>query len=246
MTADGHDTIEALIARWLETGEGEAPLLRQIDNAIASLRTLLAARFGEQIADDVVESASFHVWRKLQARRYDPNRTFRSWLVVVLKNRCRDAIRKARRRPASFTSVFSADPESQPPDITAPTPVLRLTDRAEAFQSLAAEIDRILQPAECIVFAVAAGIADHVSAEQLDSWCRAHDPRDAFRRSISQLLAVPIYGRQIELAPLLGLRPATCRKRYQRATEKLAARTTDERLRRLIRDCIQRRDPPAS
>ncbi len=80
-----------------------------------------ARRFGLQEADaaDVVQDVFAALARKLPAFRYDPSRSFRSWLRTVLLNRCRDQ----RRRKAAAVVVA-----------TGPTrPEAAVADPAELF-----------------------------------------------------------------------------------------------------------------
>lgn len=55
-------------------------------------------------AEDLVQDLFIHLMNKLPEFNYDESKSFRSWLRVVLANKCRDYYRKANRLPENLES----------------------------------------------------------------------------------------------------------------------------------------------
>jgi RNA polymerase sigma-70 factor, ECF subfamily len=98
-----------------------------------------ARRFGLQDADaaDVLQDMFSLLTRKLPTFRYDPERSFRSWLRTVLLNLCRDR----RRRQASAVATPADGPL---PDVAVPDPIELFADE-EYRKALAVRALRLMQ-----------------------------------------------------------------------------------------------------
>jgi len=232
MALHAPDSLEARIARWMQTGDGADAVFHEVGVVIESRRMYLTSRFGARIADEVVDDGLLKIWAAIQDGHFDPVKSFRPWLTTVLKNSCRDLGRKHRRRA---TAVFSdIEYESRQPDFQATSTDSPILDDDHNRRLIPMELERILAPENRLVFAIASGIADFLERTVVEHWCRECDPRLAVLDAIGELLESPLHGRQVKLAAVLRLRPATTRKRYERAAEKVAQQTTMPALRELI------------
>jgi RNA polymerase sigma-70 factor (ECF subfamily) len=98
-----------------------------------------ARRRGLQDADaaDVVQDVFAVLARELPAFRYDPARSFRSWLRTVLLNKCRD-----RRRRLAASAVEPAG--RPPPEAEVPDPAEDFAD-AEFCRAVAVRALRLMR-----------------------------------------------------------------------------------------------------
>ena len=233
MSAETEDTIEVRIARWLETGEGEDSLIGDIAALVEGNRGRLRKRFGEQIAHDVVESGADRVWQKLRGWTFISWRSFSPWLSVVLRNACRDERRRQKRHAKPFSAISEDDHGDQALSPSENAGQSSLDDGIQIAE-VVKEVERLLDAENRLIFAVAAGLAEHLDRPVLDRWCAEIERIPSLRSAIDELLETPVFGRQEALAPLFDIRPATCRKRFQRATEKLADSPLLKKVRRLL------------
>lgn len=241
MARHAPDSLEARIARWIETGDGADEVLNEVGVVIESRRIYLTSRFGARVADEVVDDALLKIWAALEEGLFDPAKSFRPWLTTVLKNSCRDLGRKNRRRA---TVVFSdIEQDARQPDFEATATESPIVDVDHGRLVVPAELERILTPENRLVFAIASGIADFLERPVVEGWCRECDARLHLLDAIDELLDGSLYGRQVKLAGVFNLRPDATRKRYERAAEKVAQQTTLPALRDLILEC---RRTPAS
>src|SRR5260370_26279099 len=65
-----------------------------------------------QDAEDAVQDTMLAAWRGLE--RFDGRASLRTWLYRIATNRCLDALRSARRRPAKQWDI----PGIEPPEPT--------------------------------------------------------------------------------------------------------------------------------
>ncbi len=87
------------------------PLLRQ------SAACAFAIVHSREDAEDAVQEAAIKAWRALAG--YDPSCSLRSWWFAILRNCCRDLLRRRRSRPVAVTmehADFSA-PAAAPDDL---------------------------------------------------------------------------------------------------------------------------------
>jgi len=64
------------------------------------------------LAEEILQEAFFRVWER--AETFDPLRgQLAVWLVAVLRNLCRDALRQQKARPMTVESALSLPEESQ-------------------------------------------------------------------------------------------------------------------------------------
>lgn len=235
MARHAPDSLEARIARWMETGEGADAVFNDVGMLVESRRMYLTGRFGARVADEVVDDGLLKIWNAIQRRHFDPGQSFGPWLTTVLKNSCRDLHRKNRRRA---TAVFSdIEHEARQPDFEDTVRDSPILDSDHNREFIPKELERILTPENRLVFVIASGIADFLDRPVLELWCQQCDPRLALLDAIGDLLGSPLHGRQVKLATVFGLRPDTTRKRYERAAEKVAQQTTLPALRDLILEC---------
>ncbi len=84
----------------------------------AVLRGYLGNRTG---VDDLAQEVFLRAWRAL--RTWRPRRgSFRTWLLAIARNRARDHLRRARRRPRELS--LPADPAARPDPAPDPAPRL--------------------------------------------------------------------------------------------------------------------------
>lgn len=116
------DEIEAaLVAR---AREGDVDAYNQLVERYQGLVYNLALRMLGDVAaaEDVAQEAFLSAYRNLRGLR---GANFRSWLLRIAANGCRDQLRSARRRPAdSLERALMADPTVEPPDQAAGPPDL--------------------------------------------------------------------------------------------------------------------------
>lgn len=234
MGADNADTIEVRISRWMTTGEGEHSLLLDITALVEQQRDRLYAKFGEHNARDVVDAGAGHIWEEVKSGKFDCSRSFSPWLSVVLRNACSDERRRRKRHAKPFTVVFQDDYDdgvAESPDTADDLSI----DYRVRIANVASELERLLDDAEKrLLFAVAAGLAEHLDRAVLDRWCAEIKHLPGLRSAIYELLQTPVHGRQEALAPHLNITAAACRKRFQRAWEKLEIIPLFKDLRRLM------------
>jgi RNA polymerase sigma-70 factor (ECF subfamily) len=108
-----HDALDALVGHYLGPALGVA-------------RELLGDRAA---AEDAVQETFLRLVRK--ARQYDPARPFSPWFYAVLRNVCRDTLRRrGRERSALERRAATADCAAFPPEPPGrKLPALRLLDR---------------------------------------------------------------------------------------------------------------------
>jgi|688.fasta_scaffold626035_2 DNA-directed RNA polymerase specialized sigma24 family protein len=234
MSSDPEDTIEDRIARWLETGEGESSLVADIADCVERYRARLYAKFGEHVASEAVDAGAGHVWEKLKLGKFDHAKSFYSWLSVVLKNACRDAKRRRKRHAKPFSAVFNEGDGDQTMDFPEAAVGCEAAADAGDMASIVVELERLLDAENCLIFAAASGLAEHLDGGVLDRWCAEIVGKPMIRSALDELLKTPVHGRQEALALLLDIRPATCRQRFKRATAKLAQSPRLQKLRRLL------------
>jgi DNA-directed RNA polymerase specialized sigma24 family protein len=234
MSSDSEETIEARIARWLETGEGEHSLIGDITALVELNRGRLYAKFGEDKARDVVDAGPSHIWEELKLGKFDCSRRFSPWLSVVLRNACEDERRRRKRHARSFSDMIRDDDGNKTIESLVVESCGETTVDASHIAHVVKELERLFDEENCLLFATAAGLADHLPKTVLDCWCAGIDGKAGLRSAIDELLKTPVYGRQEALSLLLDMRPATCRKRFQRASEKLAESPLLKELRNLL------------
>jgi DNA-directed RNA polymerase specialized sigma24 family protein len=225
MSSDSENTIEDRIARWLATGDGQDDVFLAITKLIESRRFRFSQRYGERVTAEAFEDAAGRVFLKIRAGRYNAGRPFRPWLTVVLRNRIFDILRKEERRGGT---VFDPDDRERNriPDDDDTADVVGAVCQNELLARVVAELERLLVPDKRVLFAVTAGLAEHLDRSVLDRWCAAmqmpDEERPGFRAAIDDILATPVHGRQEPLAAVYGIREDACRKRFQRVAEELA------------------------
>lgn len=234
MSRHAPDSLETRIQRWMDTGGDEHGLLLEIDGVVERHRHRLYAKFGEHVAADVVGEGTDKAWKAIEAGLYDPTQSFNRWLGAVLANACRDARRKARRRPPPLSQFTGDESGGVGPEPVTPDDHVETVDLDEVGAQWIEELERLLKPESRVVFVVAYGIADHIDRPVLVQWCRECDRGDSFIDAIDAVIALPIHGRQARLAEVLDLRDFTLRKRLGRAAETLAGSTVIGSLRELI------------
>lgn len=232
MADDSPETLEPRIARWLASGAGESELFRDLGILIESYRRRLAARFGDRAADEAVDDGLERIWAALKAGQFNPSRSIRPWISTVLKNRCRDLLAEHARHATLFGDIRGDDSEDRHPDFADPHTLAPVLDENMMATRVPAELERILDPAHRLLFAVAAGIADRLDRPLLDRWCDEHGGR-AFRAAIDDIIGTPLHGRQKKLAAAFEIREATGRKRFERAAQRVADATKFDLLRDL-------------
>lgn len=234
MGADNIDTIEVRISHWMKTGEGEHSLLVDITALVEQQRERLYAKFGEQNARDVVDAGAGHIWEEVKSGKFDCSRSFSPWLSVVLRNACSDERRRRKRHAKPFTVVFHDDYDdevAESPDAAGDLSI----DYRVRIANVAAELERLLEDAEKrLIFAVAAGLAEHLDRAVLDRWCEGIKHLPGLRSAIDELLQTPVHGRQEALAPHFAITSAAIRKRFQRAWEQLETSPLFKGLRRRV------------
>jgi DNA-directed RNA polymerase specialized sigma24 family protein len=240
MAAHAPDSLEARIARWMETGDGADEVFHEVGLLIEARRNYLISRFGSLVADEVVDDGLQKIWAAVEAGHFDPAHSFGPWLNTVLKNSCRDLGRRTGRRATLFTDIEYDDHQPDFEDKATDSPVFDSHDNRRLIPD---ELERILNPESRLIFAVASGIADFLDRSVLERWCRQCAPQLALLDAITDLLDSPLHGRQVKLAAVFHLRPDTTRKRYERAAEKIAEKTVIVALRNLILE--GRREPPS-
>ena len=231
MARHAPDSLEARIARWLETGVGADDVFREVALLVENRRNYLTGRFGALVADEVVDDGLRKIWAGVAAGKYDPGQSFRPWLNTVLINGCRDLGRKKGRRATLFTDIGTDDRQ---PDFVGESTAAPVLDTHENRRLIPEELERILAPEGRVIFAVASGIADFLELPVLQRWCLQCDAGPALFDTVVTLIAGPLHGRQVKLAAAFGLRPNTHRKRYERAAEMVARTTTIVALRKLV------------
>lgn len=90
----------------------------------------------EDLAYDVVQQAFVAAWRSL--RRYDPAYPFEAWMRAIVRNKCRDALRKAKvRRWISLSPVTASGADLDAPAL-GPDPEHSMAARDELARTKAA------------------------------------------------------------------------------------------------------------
>jgi DNA-directed RNA polymerase specialized sigma24 family protein len=222
MGSGSEDTIEARIARWLETGECRDDVFAAVSDLIESRRNHFSQVYGERVTAEALEDAAGRVFLKIKAGRYTAGRPFRPWLKTVLKNRIFDILRKEKRRGETPTEPHAAGTRRTGGDIDRTTDVVRDVSQAELVSLTVVEMERRLRPDNRVIFAVASGLAEHLDRPVLDRWCAECDCGTTLRAVVDELLELPVHGRQTRLAAALGLKPNTCIQRFRRAATELA------------------------
>jgi DNA-directed RNA polymerase specialized sigma24 family protein len=223
MDSGSEDTIEARIARWLETGEGRDDVFAAVSDLIESRHNKFSRIYGEWVTAEALKDAAGRVFLKIKAGRYTAGRPFRPWLKTVLKNRIIDILRKEKRRGETPTEPDAAETRRTDGDINdQTTDVVRDVSQAELVSLTVLEMERRLRPDNRVIFAVASGLAEHLDRPVLDRWCAECDCGTTLRAVVDELLELPVHGRQTRLAAALGLKPNTCIQRFRRAAAELA------------------------
>ena len=91
---------------------------------------------GQEDAEDLVQDVFEVLLRKLTEFRYDPNRSFRSWLRTITLNKWRDRQRRAAHVPAVTEVPMSEIPAPEPDDLS----------EAEYRQQLVGRAMEMIQP----------------------------------------------------------------------------------------------------
>lgn len=68
-------------------------------------------------AEDALQEAALKAYRSLD--RYDPSRPFKGWWLAILRNCCRDLLRRRQARPAT-AAIDQADPPQDRPQSAEP------------------------------------------------------------------------------------------------------------------------------
>ena len=243
MGSEPEDTIEARIARWLETGEGEAALMVDLQALIESWRRRYQLDHGPAVGGTAIDEALGLVWERIKGGFYDPKLRFTAWLKVVLDNKCTDSHRKTGRGPILFAKLGRPNRDQTDPQVADETDEFDSVILTEFVDQAAQDIERFLDPSERLIFSVASGIADLLDRPLIDRWIAACHPGDTptaisrrseLRSAIDNVLDSQFHGRQTKLAAAFGLRPDACRQRYTRIAHRLAEQTNVAGLRRLI------------
>jgi RNA polymerase sigma-70 factor (ECF subfamily) len=120
MGDDTNRSTESLMARYqsrLDPAAFEAIVSRFLGHALGAARLILSDR---ALAEDAVQEAFLRVIRN--RRQYDPARPFSHWFYAILRNACRDLLRRqaqhdalAQQAAARATDIEAA-PADGPPD----------------------------------------------------------------------------------------------------------------------------------
>jgi len=128
-------------------------------------------------AEDVVQDAALKGYRSLA--QYDPARSFAGWWFSIVRNCCRDLLRRRRSRPAEI----SADAVDRPAHELADTQPERLYEALDRLSPAHREILRLRYFAECSY----RQIADALDIPQGTVMSRLHAAREALAAHYRQL-----------------------------------------------------------
>ncbi len=113
MDSEHEATAEALMARFRRFGDTAAfdeLVSRHIDRALAVASEILRDR---ALAEDAVQEAFLHVVRA--RRQYQPSKPFSAWFYTILRNVCRDLLRRHSRQARLIQEVAAGAPVSVDP-----------------------------------------------------------------------------------------------------------------------------------
>jgi DNA-directed RNA polymerase specialized sigma24 family protein len=245
MNDDAATPIETLIARWMESGEGEDEMLRALMILLPTFRRSLAAEFCSQVVLDVVgedlkpgEGVKVgdgldKLYKEIKKGNYSPDRPFGGWCHTVLRNACRDVRRRNRRRrrheiPQAIlrnevTGFQDLERMVMPEEIEDESATVFGMDRVAA---VVADLERSLDAGQRIVFTLATGLAGSVDRPTFERWCRNSKTPERAIEALDRVAGAPEYGRQKRLAEIFGIGEAAFRQRVSRAAERLRMTAT--------------------
>lgn len=84
-------------------------------------------------AEDAAQEAFLRAYKNI--KRYDPNRSFATWLLSIASHYCIDQIRRRRMQIVSLDAI-PGDGETIPDDIPTPEAALRLSQEQHSMQDL--------------------------------------------------------------------------------------------------------------
>ena len=156
-------TDEALMARFqcaLDAGAFDEIVSRYLSSAVAVARQILS---DSALAEDAAQEAFLRVVRKRQ--QYQPDKRFSSWFYTILRNICRDMLRKQTRQRALVREVAArqtANDTGPPTDSSDELELLRiLSPEARAVVDL-----RVAQGLSFRDVAAALGISEEAAKKR--------------------------------------------------------------------------------
>lgn len=216
-------TIEELVAAWYASGRAGDALHRRLEDAVRTAIRKTTSTFRPRVRQEVEDDALGHVWEKLNARKYAPEKPFAPWCNEVIRNRAISITRKAWFRREGSLDAGGPHGEAPPdrPD-TKPAP-----DPGTAFDAAAAQPEFLRRyehaldaPLDRIILAVRFEYAESVPDVVLAAWCQAAGLGNIIAK-LREIQRTPERGRYQQLEAVVGLRCDNIRQRACRAMKQL-------------------------